>query len=161
MSRLIAKLPDDSIIEFDSGSFDGWCVYLKRPNKTRYAPKDTQYFTILKQLGSIYGNQEIYDDFVAIYNCTTSVINNSVVEKIIDISLKYGKYANEICIWFAVIYAGMVAEENKKGAILKKRIKRLGLYQVLIDGLDPVYAANFSRGKKWRELDMICSSKGF
>ncbi len=46
-------------------------------------------------------------------------------------------------IWFNVLYAGMVAEENKENAVLKKRIKRLGMHQVLIDGLEP---------EKWRRV---------
>jgi hypothetical protein len=161
MSRLIANLPDNSVIEFDNGAFDDWCVYLKRPNQTRYAPKDTEYFSVMKNLSSIYGKQKIYDDFVKIYNDTTSQIRSDVIQKIIDISANYDNHKDEICIWFVVMYAGMIAEENKQNAILKKRIKRLGLHQVLIDELEPNFAANFSRGKKWRELDTICKQKGF
>jgi hypothetical protein len=66
-----------------------------------------------------------------------------------------------IDIWFTVIYAGMVAEENKKNAKLKKRIKRLGMFQVLIEKKSAEYAANFSKGKKWKELDTIMLSAGF
>ncbi|MBF0378072.1 MAG: hypothetical protein HQK72_11390 [Desulfamplus sp.] len=161
MPTLVAKLPDNSIIEFDRGAFDDWCVYLKRHNQTRYAPKDIQYFGILKNLGTIYGNRQIYDDFVKIYNNTNWQIDSKVINNIIEISSYYREHSNEICIWLTVIYAGMIAEENKENAILKKRIKRLGLHQVLIEGFAPDYAANFSRGRKWRELDTICKSKGF
>jgi hypothetical protein len=55
----------------------------------------------------------------------------------------------------------MIAEENKKNAILKKRIKRLGIYQVLIEGMKPEVAAVFSKGKKWRELDKTMLERGF
>ena len=64
-------------------------------------------------------------------------------------------------IWFTVIYAGMVAEENKAFAMLKKRIKRLGMHQVLVEGFDADYAAHFSRGKKWPELDSLMKQRGF
>jgi len=161
MPRLIANLPDNSIIEFDSGNFDNWCVYLCRPTQKRYAPKDSEYFDILQNLGLIYGNQRIYDDFVKFYNLTTSSIDKSVVNQIIQISTSYTENKNEICVWFTVIYAGMIAEENKQKAILKKRIKRLGLHQVLIDNFEPNYAANFSKGKNWRQLDNLCKEKGF
>ena len=57
--------------------------------------------------------------------------------------------------------AGMIAEENKVNMILKKRIKRLGVYQVLMDNFPPSEAANFSKGKGWRELDSIMKAKGF
>ena len=63
--------------------------------------------------------------------------------------------------YFTIFYAGMIAEENKKHAILKKRIKRLGLHQILIEDADPKYAATFSEGKKWRELDVECTNRGF
>jgi bifunctional pyridoxal-dependent enzyme with beta-cystathionase and maltose regulon repressor activities len=60
-----------------------------------------------------------------------------------------------------VIYAGMIAEENKKNAILKKRIKRLGIHQVLILNMPAREAAKFSYGRNWRELDAIMSTFGF
>jgi hypothetical protein len=161
MSQLVAKLPDGSIIEFDKGKFDEWCVYLKRPNQLRYAPKDLEYFSILKKLGSIYGNDKIYNDFVKFYNLTSCKIDNAIINIIIEISQFYNQYKIEICIWFTVIYAGMIAEENKTKAILKKRIKRLGLHQLLIDDFESEKAANYSRGKNWQELDKICKEKGF
>lgn len=63
--------------------------------------------------------------------------------------------------WFNVLYAGMIAEENKENTILKKRIKRLGVHQVLIDNVSPGETAVFSKGKKWKELDEIMRLKGF
>lgn len=161
MSRLIKEIRDGSIVEFDRGSFDDWCVYLTRPNETKFAPKDIQYFTELKNLGMEYGSEKIYNDFVKIYQKTTNTINENVNELITELSLTYKDDSLIIDVWFSVIYGGMIAEENKKYAILKKRIKRLGLHQVLIDGLSPSISANFSRGKKWRELDKICKEKGF
>lgn len=55
----------------------------------------------------------------------------------------------------------MIAEENKDYAILKKRIKRLGMHQILIEKISPEKASNFSRGRNWRELDKICKEYGF
>jgi hypothetical protein len=40
-------------------------------------------------------------------------------------------------LWFTVLYAGMISEENKTNAILKKRVKRLGIHQVLIQNSTP------------------------
>jgi len=56
---------------------------------------------------------------------------------------------------------GMIAEENKEGAILKKRIKRLGVYQVLIEGVSPKVAARYSRGLGADYLDKVCYYRGF
>jgi hypothetical protein len=160
MSKLIKKI-NNNIIEFDKGSFDSWCVFLTQPTLEKYAPKDIEYFTALKKLGYIHGHQQIYNDFVSYYNLTNKKIDTNVTNYISQIASKYGEDAEEIDIWFTVIYAGMVAEENKKFAILKKRIKRLGMHQLLIDAFKPEEAANFSRGKKWRELDTIMKKRNF
>lgn len=161
MSRLIKTFPDGSILEFDDGRFDSWCVYLTRPNELKNPPLDIQYFSRLKELGTIYGNLIIYEDFVSFYNMTNTLISNDVLNHIDFISNKYNLDSLEINILFTIIYAGMVAEENKLNAILKKRIKRLGMHQVLLDNETPYFAANFSKGKKWRDLDAIMKLKGF
>lgn len=116
---------------------------------------------MLKDLASTHGSEKIYSDFVQVYDLTTSTIDSSVLNLISSISLSYGDDSEEIDIWFTVLYAGMIAEENKKYAKLKKRIKRLGMHQVLIEGQLPEYAAGFSRGKKWTELDALMQTKGF
>ena len=55
----------------------------------------------------------------------------------------------------------MIAEEQKEGAILKKRMKMLGVHQLLIDNFTPKEAANFSRGKPSEKLVMECYNRGF
>ena len=161
MAVLIKKVRERNTIEFDNGAFDNWCVYLSRPGQARYAPRDTEYFAKLKQLGNVHGNEKIYQDFVTYYIPTNRIIDTNVLSLITRLANTYESDAEEMDIWFSVVYAGMVAEENKANAILKKRVKRLGMHQVLIDRLDPGYAANFSKGKKWRELDELMKSKGF
>lgn len=161
MSTQIKAISDGSIIEFDFGLFDEWCVYLKRNGEKRIAPRDVQYFAELQSLAKKYTSKKLYDDFLLIYFATDSKINKQVLDEITEISTCYGEDKIIVDIWFTVIYAGMVAEENKKYAILKKRIKRLGMYQVLIENQTPDFAANFSKGKKWRELDGIMKKYGF
>jgi hypothetical protein len=157
----IRTFSDDSEIFFDKGIFDEWCIYFKKPGSKKFAPTDIQYFTRLVVLGGVFGNKHIYNHFVEIYNRTTSEINQETLTTIQELSTTYGKTSLEIEKIFTIIYAGMVAEENKVKAILKKRIKRLGIHQILIDNLDPQLAAVFSRGKNWKELDAICKEKGF
>jgi hypothetical protein len=62
---------------------------------------------------------------------------------------------------FGILYAGMIAEEQKDKKILGKRIKRLGVHQVLVELVDPKIAANYSRGKRWSDLDIECKQRGF
>ena len=161
MPQKINIFSNDGFIEFDAGSFDNWCVYITKPGGERFAPTDVQYFSRLKKLGEKYGHRKIYDDFVVIFNRTFKNIDPAVFDLISVLSKFYEDDSLEIEIWFNVLYAGMIAEENKENAILKKRIKRLGMFQLLIEGLNPEIAANFSKGKKWKELDLLMKSKGF
>ena len=161
MSRKINSFINGGFIEFDNGCFDRWCVFIQKPNAKRFAPSDVEYFKRLKEIGEKTGPHKIYDDFVVIYNRTDKNIDSKVFSLILALSRFYNEDADEMEQWFNVLYAGMIAEENKDGAILKKRIKRLGIHQVLMDGISPQEAAVFSKGKKWRELDEIMKEKGF
>lgn len=161
MSRSIKNVRGKNLVEFDNGIFDEWCVFLTRPGKPRYTPRDTEYFTVLKNIGAIYGHAKIYNDFISFYTATTKRLDNKTLDLITTLSDDYETHVEEIDIWFTVIYAGMIAEENKANAILKKRIKRLGMHQVLLENHDPELAANFSKGKKWKDLDKLMKEKGF
>jgi len=161
MPQKLNTFSNGGFIEFDSGCFDGWCVFVSTPGNPRFAPTDVQYFSRLKKLSEKYGPQKIYDDFIVIFNRTTKKIDPKVFDLILVLSRFYSADAVEMELWLNVIYAGMIAEENKENAILKKRIKRLGMHQVLIDGMTPEEAAVFSKGKKWKELDEIMRLKGF
>jgi len=161
MSQKLNQFSNGGIIEFDKGTFDDWCVFVTKPSGERFAPSDLQYFSRLKKLGNKYGSQKIYDDFVVVYNRTTAKPEPDVFALISLLSRIYGNDALEIEIWFNVLYAGMIAEENKANAILKKRVKRLGMHQVLIDGIEPEVAAEFSKGIKWQQLDRLMKAKGF
>ncbi|KAF0235958.1 MAG: hypothetical protein FD181_3103 [Prolixibacteraceae bacterium] len=161
MPQKLNEFSNGGFIEFDSGCFDGWCVFVTIPGNDRFAPTDARYFTRLKELGEKFGPQKIYDDFVVIYNRTSKFADLKVFELIAVLSRFYNSDAEEMELWLNVIYAGMIAEENKENAILKKRIKRLGVHQVLIEGLSPEKASVYSKGKKWKELDEIMKQKGF
>jgi len=162
MERLIKNISNNSKVIFDNGKFDKWCVYVVSSNGSRIAPLDKQYFSELLEISKKYSKNKVYNDFVKIYDKTTAEIDNEVIELLEIISKTYNTEDRAIIEkWFTVIYAGMIAEENKERAVLKKRIKRLGMHQVLIDNLAPNITANFSKGKKWRELDAIMREKGF
>lgn len=162
MGRLIKSLKENRKVIFDSGNFDDWCVYVVEENGRKKAPFDTEYFTDLKSIAKRYEENKVYNDFVAIYSKTTKSIDKDVLD-LIDAIVKTYKEDDRFMVeqWFAVIYGGMIAEENKQFAILKKRIKRLGIHQILKLDYDSEVAANFSKGKKWKELDKIMKSLGF
>lgn len=152
----IKQLHNGSNVIFDQGRFDAWCVYIVAVDGHRVAPSDVVYFSDLKMLNERYGNNKVYLDFVKIYLQTGSTIDENVLLLIDQLVATYHiSDQNLLQQWLVVIYAGMVAEENKTKAILKKRIKHLGVYQALVLGLIPEAAAKFSLGKSWRELDVI------
>lgn len=161
MPRRICKFSNGGFLEFDQGSFDNWCVYVVRPNGQRFAPSDVLYFSRLKKLAKNYGSQKIYDDFIIIFNRVSKNINSEIFDLITLLSHSYGTDRLEMEIWMSVLYAGMVAEENKENARLGKRVKRLGMHQVLLEEMTPEEAAVFSKGKKWHDLDKVMKSKGF
>lgn len=156
MPQLVKKLQNNRRIIFDTGKFDDWCVYMVENNGHKMAPRDETYFYELSLISKKYDQNKVYDDFITIYNKTTNRLDKSVLTVIDTICATY-RPQHQIIMeqWMTVLYAGMVAEENKKHARLKKRIKRLGIYQVLVLNMSPKDAAQFSYGKKWQELDKI------
>jgi hypothetical protein len=149
---LISTFPDGSYLEFDKGSFDAWCVYLKPVGLPRYAPKDVDYFVELAHIAAKHGRQKVYNDFVTIFDSTSKSIDSAVLHHITRRSATYSPDHVAVNKLFTILYAGMVAEENKANTKLGKRIKRLGVHQVLIDQMKPEAAAVFSRGMKWQQV---------
>lgn len=157
----IRTFQDGTVMEQGPGKFDDYCVYLTRNGANRYAPTDKEYFSFFIEKSKKYGSETIYNDYVSIYNRTTAVKDEGVLNDIEKISKTYIDDEVDFTIWFSVIYMGMVAEENRKNAILKKRIKRLGMYQIMFEKMSAGDAAFFSVGKKVPALDPLCRERGF
>ncbi len=152
MPTLIKTFSDGSILEFDDGSFDGWCVYFKPSSLPRYAPKDVEYFCDLERMGEKHGYKKVYDDFIAVFERTTKMLDQSLSEDITSLSKKYSPDDLTMDKLFSILYAGMVAEEHKANTKLGKKVKRLGIHQVLIDRMKPEDAAVFSKGMTWQQI---------
>jgi hypothetical protein len=159
--RVIKRFSAKHLLEYDRGQFDNWCIYLTLPGRDRYPPTDVEYFTWFRELARIHYSKAIYDDFVVVYNRTGPDLEQQVLDLITALSMHYAPDNQRMDIMLTIVYAGMVAEENKEKAILKKKVKRLGMHQLLIEHFDPEDAANFSRGKKWQELNKECEKRGF
>lgn len=160
---MITRFDNASVI-FDQGSFDEWCVYIVDGNE-RFAPTDSWYFSILLEFSKDRDAGAIYTDFVKIYEQTTEAVAEDVLMLIHDISTQYADPARARII-FTTLYYGMIAEENKKNdkgekLPLRRRIKRLGVYMVLMEGIQPQVAANYSRGLGADYLDKVCFYRGF
>ena len=55
----------------------------------------------------------------------------------------------------------MIAEENKAFTRLGRRIKRLGVYGLLLEDMSVEHAADFTRGMRWKDIAAMCSERGF
>ena len=161
MGRIIKKFSDGSILEYDKGNFDNWCVYLQRPHEFRQPPKDIDYFEQLKYFSNKYGVNRIYGDYVKVYNITDKQIDNQSLHTITMIAETYGDDKLDIDIIFSILYMAMIAEERKAYTKLGKRIKRLGIHRLLIENYRAKESANFMRGMGWRDIDILCRERGF
>lgn len=149
----IEKFSDGTKVYFAPGKFDDWCVYQTLARGKSLAPLDVDYFAFFQTLARKHSRQKVYKDFIEIYESTDTTISKAVLRRIKDIADSYGSDdALEVHKNFVVIYAGMIAEENKEGAILKKKIKRIGFYQAVVLEWDVERAASFSKGKRASEL---------
>lgn len=155
----IANLLDGTRLVFSQGRFDSWCIYHLR-NGFAHAIRDEEVFALMQKYTGTLQKFALYQDFLAMFKLVTNEINCGLVNNITRMSMQYEEPC-KVQFILMFLYAGMVAEENKEKAILKKYIKRLGVHQVLIEGMSPVMAANYSRRKNWRELQLECEARGF
>ena len=161
MGQLIKEFENGTFLEYDRGGFDDWCVYFTDTNGTRKPPRDVDYFKQLTELAEKYSVEKVYTDYVQVSNLTGKEIEQPALAEISRISASYGRYALDVDIIFSILYMAMIAEERKKYTRLGKRIKRLGIYKLLIEKRSVYEAANFMRGMGWRDIDALCRERGF
>lgn len=161
MGQLIKRFPDGSFLEYDRGGFDDWSVYLTSASGNRRPPRDTDYFTQLKELAERFGTEKVYSDYVKVYDLTGKQVDRDSLEKISILSKEYGASATQVDTIFSILYMAMIAEERKAGTRLGKRIKRLGIHKLLIENIPVREAANFMRGMGWRDIARLCEERGF
>ena len=89
--NILKRFIDNSIVYYDRGKFDDYCVYLKEKDSSAKAPRDIKYFQYFIDLAKIYGDSKIYNDFCLIYDKTTDVVNNAILNLITEISVSYGE----------------------------------------------------------------------
>ncbi len=161
MGTIIAEFSDGSRLEFDKGRFDSYCVFLVSSEGHRRAPLDTDYFQTLSDCAGTYSVDRIWRYFEVVYKATTNELDQFVVRVIFWQSMMLGEFQLEYQKAMTMVYAGMIAENNKAYTKLGKRIKKLGLHMLLKEEGELTFAANFMRGKNWREIDAMCNERGF
>ena len=150
------ELRSGSVVYYDVGNFDEWCVYVQDTDGNRHAPRDEKYFQVLSDIAGrhVNGRTRIYLLYLCIYYSTNSVVGKHVLRRIQDWTQDYGDDADTLEEALVTIYFAMVAEENKRPEYrwpLKKRVKKIGVRQLLIGNATPQDAANGTRNVPWRE----------
>lgn len=161
MTRPIITFSNGQSLEYDWGGFDYWCIFIRNPDDSRNPPRDIDYFSTLVELGKIYGFPRIYSDVKKIYVLTGKEIDGKVLEYISLVSEEYPENHRKIEILFSIIYAAFISKENKARTKLGKRIKLLGIHQILTEGISPDIAVNFSKGMPWQNISKLCDERGF
>lgn len=151
------RLKNGTRIWFGKGKFDDWCVYVKEKNKIK-TYRDEDYFNVIKELSIKYGTEMVYNDFKMIYFDVNKELDiYEMVSKCQSISKHYKENTLK---WWIVLYMTMVAEENKSNSILGKRIKHLGVYNILFDNYSIDYVCSYMKGMKYYELDELMKERG-
>lgn len=161
MPTIVKTFIDNSHLEFGRGGFDNWCVYYVDNNGNKRPPLDVDYFKQLKKLSDRYGVEQVYSDFVRIYDNTTKNIETKVLNLIDELADSYEEETLQVNKLFTTLYMAMIAEENYPNTKLGRKIKRLGVYEMLFSNREISYAANFMRGMAWRDIDELCRQRGF
>ena len=154
------QFSDGEAIGFGRGRIDNFCVYHRIEGLTR-APLDTEYFDFMEGLSRSHSAKKVYRRFVTLYEYVCKEIGEDAIELIDTISSDFPKEHRACQTYFTILYLAMVAEENYPGTKLGKRLKRLGIHQILIEGMKVETAANWSRRKPWREISEECERRGF
>lgn len=150
-------------IYFSEGGFDNYCVYINEtPHTFRYAMKDKEYFKWILLLSKKYGIVQVWDDFCSIYDIVSMDpdAKPDVDKAMSEVATVDMHYNEDTVKWWLVFYMTMVAECKKRNAILKKRIKKLGVYNLFFDGYDISYVITYMRGMHWKELDKLMKERG-
>ena len=151
---------DGSSIGFGRGKIDDFCVYVKDEAGVR-APLDTEYFQFIHDLATQYGTLAVYNAFKRIYDVAQRELHPVAISIIDQASKRFSASKLKPKLYFSILYLCMVAEQNYPNTRLGKRLKRLGIYQLLFEEMDVQEAANWSRGKSWRVIADECEKRGF
>lgn len=154
---LVKTFSDGSTTCFGTGKIDNWCVYNVDQNGYKKAPRDVDYFTFITDLNDIYGSDIVYNLIYEIFKKTTNNVDMQILEYITQqCKEKFGSQSLEADKNITFIYMGMIAEENKKNAVVKKRIKMLGIHYLLKENKSVDGSANCLRGVDARTILKEC-----
>lgn len=146
------------VIYYNYGEFDQYCVHVLKPKKkSAWRPLDKEYFNWLKNMGKRYGNDYVYEDFLKVYEIISKTTTMYEIENIVK-EVKKNYFQGEL--WWTIFALTMKAEECKEYTKLGKRIKHLGVYNILKENMKVSEVVSYMKGKKWYELDEMMRERG-
>lgn len=157
---LIIPFQDSTFLAYTRGQFDNWRVtFMTKEGKAMESPRDTYFFDYYLSLATPQvSTKKIFNalkhlsrhirkdsptEFEYLREEVVSVANQLLIPS--EHHLRFEKATMSLL-------AAMLSEEKKKFTKLGKKLKILGLYQVLVQGMAPEKAANWSRGKAWKDI---------
>lgn len=146
-------LGDGTGLRWTEGRFDSWKVMEVGPEVMTIgaSPRDADYFGELLGLTEFKDGVEVYRDFLRLYDETGRDLESRCVALIKSLARGYPEdVRGRVERLFSILYMAMISEfhyelDGNRPSILDKRLKGLAVYQVLIDGATPEFAARFSR----------------
>lgn len=122
---------------------------------------DKDYFTSLECLKNEYGRDLVYSSFSTIYTGVCGDWTRKDRERCYLLCEKTSKDYNKptLLLWIT-LYMTMLAEEKKENTILGKKIKRLGVYNLLYDEYPVDYIVKYMRNMRWYKLKELMIERG-
>lgn len=144
---------------FNNGMFDSYMVTVNG-----YPIRDSEFLELFKSYdlpelvwsAILEISAQINKNDTNLSTFQTPTVNLQITHRIAQGRLKVSEP-----ILFDTYAACLIAEEQKQGTKLGKRIKLLAAYQVLFEDYTPEKAARFSTGKGWKDLDNLCKEREF
>lgn len=183
----IMAFPDERLIWFQNGVFNEWYIGTDPfpepegtpPNETLNFDKDEQMLDRLLKLQKEYGIV-VLSHLWSIYGVVRTRdagLPVPTVQEDWDLIMDWAKSYEEedvdrVAHLFGYVYYAMVSEENYEDTLLGKKLKMLGIYQTLVEGLSPQKAACWSRCtsselllgspdmRRAHRLDLECRRRG-
>jgi len=158
--KYIMEFPDERLIWFQMGNINNWFVNTSRypepekitPSETMNFDKDVQMLSWLLKMQDDYGSI-VMAHIRTIYNLVKTRFEMSPVsplqtdwDLVMELAGFYEKTdVKKVSHIFGYVYYAMISEENYENTKLGKKLKLLGIHQVLLEGMKPEDAACWSK----------------
>ena len=148
--------------------FDDFCVALIKDGQVDI-PQDKEYFKTIKRLGRTLGEKRTYSLFLRVWLLVSKGMtapNEAHWDYIEKWTWEYlGERTDLFDITFetmCILYVAMISEENHLYGVhlppLGKDVKKIGIYQVLMEDFSPSAAADYTKKMAWRDMAKISRS---